>query len=179
MCSNYNIIHLHFSASECNGWPKVRISIDDVLISTVEIKQPQLVVPIQLPIVNNKEHTLTIEMFDKNETNTVISDNQIIKDQLLELADIQVDNIVLPEYHKYNGTFHYNNCSVPSMTKWGFNGEFCWKFKTPLLPWLVDAAENHRYQYGIASTLYVDAKKSILLDKLSNFINLLDEQKNL
>ena len=177
MCSDLDIIQLHFSATECNGWPKVRVLIDNVLISTTEINQIRLSLPVELPPLTPGEHVLSVEMFDKTTTNTLISNDQIVKDQLLELVDIQFDNIVLPEYHKYNGTFYYNNHSIPSMTKWGFNGRFCWKFNTPLISWLASTAETYRRYYGLSSTLYVDTQKSILLNKLNNFISLLDEQE--
>lgn len=177
MYSDCRVLQIHFSASECNGWPQARILIDNVVISTEIINQPSLTVSVELPILHSGEHVLSIELFGKSTDNTVILHDQIIKDQLLELVDLQVDNIVLPEYHKYNGIFYYNNQSTPSMTKWGFNGIFKWKFYTPIIPWLADTAETYRRHYGLSSTLYVDTKKSVLLDKLNNFIDLLNEQE--
>ena len=66
-----HFLKLHFSATECNGWPKLRFLIDLDQIEDVLIDSSDVLVSIPLDLLDG-DHVLSIELYDKNPNNTIV-----------------------------------------------------------------------------------------------------------
>lgn len=132
-----NCLSLEFQASECHGWPRIRILIDRDIIQEYEFTADSARIDIPMDLLDG-EHVLEIERYDKTNNNVVFVDGQILQDQTVTLVDMYVDGIKLPEMFKYNSKFCYNNSELISVLTWGPNGTWSWRFSTPLLQNLID-----------------------------------------
>lgn len=161
-----NCLTLKFCASECNGWPKIRILIDNDIIQEYEFDQEIASIDVPLDLMDG-DHVLEIERYGKNNSNIVFVDGKILKDQSVELLDMYIENVKLPDQFKYNSKFCYNDIELTSALNWGPNGIWTWKFSTPLLEHLIDTKN-----YGIDSPdMVVPNQKNLseLLAQLNEF----------
>lgn len=91
-------------------------------------------------------HTLKIRLENKVHSDTVIENNEIVKDMLLNIDDITINNIslgpllwlaeyILDHPQQYNGTTidHLDGC-----VNLGWNGTYIFKFSSPLHSWLLE-----------------------------------------
>lgn len=86
------------------------------------------------------EHCLKISFFGKDgRTQTIIEDGKIVKDQLLNIDSIIMDDIDLghlvysnSKFVDETGTEHRN------MINLGLNGDWTLKFQTPVYVWLLE-----------------------------------------
>jgi hypothetical protein len=157
-----NCLTLHLQASECNGWPKIRILIDNDIIQEYEFNQATVTIDIHIDLLDG-DHVLEIERYGKTDQNIVFVDGQILKDQVVVLEDMYVDGVKLPEMFKYDSKFCYNNLEFPSVLTWGPNGVWSWRFTTPLLTNIID-----RKNAGLSSP-------SLVIPNLDNVTALLDQ----
>jgi len=161
-----NRLTLHLQATECNGWPKIRILIDNDIIQEYEFDQPMAVVEIPMDLLDGN-HVLEIERYDKTDQNVVFVDGKILQDQTVILLDMYFDGVKLPEMFKYNSKFCYNDLELPSVMIWGPNGVWSWKFTTPLLENLIDCKNA-----GVTSpSLVIPNRDNVaeLLDQIDQF----------
>lgn len=165
-------LRLHFKATECNGWPDIRIMFNGDVYEEVTLTQPEqfISVPLNLPI---GKHVLEIERYGKTDNNLLFVDGKILNDQLVELVDIYIDDIKLGNLFKYkSATFKHKDGEIQNGYLWGFNGTFSWSFEMPIIPWLV------RVKQMIEDdniNLYIPGKHNLdelnrLLDKIENAI---------
>lgn len=169
-----NRLGFEFKASECNGWPKIRISIDDDVYEEYNFISSHDCIEIPIELIDD-EHTLTIELYGKPNNGTIVNDQVIVRDQLVTLENIYVDNIRLPDNFKYSGIY---GDQVSCLT-WGENNkQWRWTFKTPIINWILQ--EKHRLaeeKFGDHYDLWSEKKKNNylkLLDKFEDDINSLD-----
>lgn len=173
-----NFIKLEFNATECNGWPKINVLLDNDLYQEYQFTNDTAI--IQLPVdLLDGEHTLAVELVGKNVNNTMVdSTGTIVGDQLVELLAMYVDNVRLTDFFRYNGIYTTNTGQVLlRATKWGFNGVWELKFKTPLITWVLDEqikeVESHDFT-GIPYHIYTQdmiadmEKITAELDKIKN-----------
>jgi len=161
-----NILSLQFQSSECNGWPKIRILIDNDIIQEYEFDQEFATIDLVIDLLDG-DHLLEIERYDKTNQNIVFVDGKILKDQSVTLLDMYVDGIKLPELFKYDSKFCYNELELPSVLVWGPNGVWSWNFSTPLLKNLID-----RRNAGVESpSLLIPTKENVteLLEQIDKF----------
>ena len=130
-----NIIEFNFSATKCNGWPKLKFYIDGNLYENYKFISDSADVKllIDLPDAN---HILQIELYGKTYNNTFVQNDVIIKDQVVTLDSIKIDNVKLPDLFLFRGRFT-NNPDTPQLT-WGINGFWSWTFSTPIINWAVN-----------------------------------------
>lgn len=168
------LLRLHFKATEHNGWPEIRIMFNGDIYEEVTLNQPEQVVeiPLNLPSGN---HVLEIERYGKTDNNVLFVDGKILKDQLVELVDIYIDNIKLGPLFKYNtnAVFKHKDGEIPNSYHWGFNGTFSWPFTMPIVPWLIKIKQTSEDDN---INLYIPHRKdpteiNSFLTKLENEIN--------
>lgn len=141
-------IRLEFRATECNGWPTIRILIDDDLYHDYQFSQEHEMVELPIDLLDG-EHQLDIEIYGKKSNSTIVdATGKIIQDQLTELLDIHVNDIKLPHYFKYNSIYRFNNQEHPQSLIWGCNGVWSWEFGTPIITWALDFKNNHQAKYN-------------------------------
>ena len=96
--------------------------------------------------VNEGEHTLSIRLDNKTAADTVIEHGEIIKDLLLNINDIEIDDISLgqllwsaeyildtPQQYQGNTIDHLDHC-----VNLGWNGTYKLTFTSPFYLWLLE-----------------------------------------
>jgi hypothetical protein len=163
-----NLLTLKFKATECNGWPKLRVLLDLDIIETCEFTSDyaEVTVPVDL---QDGEHSLIVELYSKNRLNTLVdSQGTIVKDQSVELIDMLVDGINLPDYYKWRGIYRFSDQEHPQSLLWGCNGSWQWDFKIPLLTWILDVKIEHSEKYNPPLITYAD-RLVIEQEKIQHF----------
>lgn len=136
-------IKFDFKVSECNGWPTIVFLVDDDTLLEHQFTQEQETIELPIDVLDG-EHLLEIERINVTRDNTQIDQTgHIIKDQLVELLNIYIDNVRLPEFFKYRGTYTLNGQSYPQGLTWGGNGIWSWDFETPIIDWAIDTKIEH------------------------------------
>ena len=132
--------------------PQVKIWLNDELIETTSVmekteenKKKNISFTSNLPEGENK---LIIEFFGKKNDETVLDKNDpptILKDQLLSVDDIEIDEISLGYLIYSQGTFYpdkemhpYAPDEMKDMVVLGFNGKLELKFQVPTYIWFLE-----------------------------------------
>jgi len=142
-----NYLKFLFRATECNGWPKLKFLIDLDIIEYYEFSSDTAEITIPISLLDG-DHSLFVELYDKNKNNTIVDAGNIIKDQTVELTDIYVDDILLPDFYKWMGVYEFNGNIFTQALLWGINGSWRWNIKTPLIPWLLEKKLEHEEKYN-------------------------------
>jgi hypothetical protein len=96
--------------------------------------------------LNEGDHTLKIRLENKTASDTLVENGEIVKDMLLNIDDIEIDDISLgnllwsaeylldkPQEYKGNSINHLDGC-----VNLGWNGTYVLKFTTPFYVWLLE-----------------------------------------
>ena len=101
----------------------------------------------------NKSYELVINRSGKDKYQTVIEDGNIVKDQLLSIKSIEIDELDIgslvyegvytPKYPEPWATQQRESGqdlkdSIKNVTKMGFDGEWKFKFESPFYMWLLE-----------------------------------------
>jgi hypothetical protein len=162
-----NILSLVFSASFCNGWPKIKVYLDEDLYQDHEFSKDNEIVDIPLDLLDGL-HTLKIELYNKSNQNTKVVDSIIVQDQLVTLESIKVDGVTVPKQFLYEGRYIYNDAEPYQGLTWGINGHWSWVLKTPIIDWIIyqknlneDTLTNSRISQN-----YSEEKHRAILEQL-------------
>lgn len=162
-----NILTLGFSASFCNGWPKIKIYLDEDLYHDYEFIGDNEAVDIPLDLLDGL-HTLKIELYNKSNRNTKVVDSIIVQDQLVTLENIKVDGVTVPQQFLYEGRYTYNNVEPYQGLTWGINGHWSWDFQTPIINWIIKQKNLNQgvSTDSIISQNYSEEKHQTILEQL-------------
>jgi hypothetical protein len=162
-----NILSLVFSTSFCNGWPKIKVYLDEDLYQDHEFSKDNEIVDIPLDLLDGL-HTLKIELYNKSNRNTKVVDNIIVQDQLVTLENIKVDGVTIPEQFLYEGRYTYNNVEPYRGLTWGINGHWSWNFQTPIINWIITQKNLNQgvSTDSIISQNYSEGKHQRILEHL-------------
>lgn len=140
-------LKFEFIVSECNGWPSLHFLINDDLYLDHHFTQEHELVSLPIDLLDG-DHMLALEITQKTPKNTIVDSNgKIVKDQLIELKHIYINDIKLPEYYLYNSVYKFHNQEYKQALLWGCNGVWEWKFSTPIVSWALDFKIAHREKY--------------------------------
>ncbi len=135
-------ILIKLSGSFWKDPPKAKIYLNDNLIFDGKIVQ-STDVRWSANLVEGK-HKLTIELLDKDKYQTVMENNKIVKDQLLNIDAISFNDIDIG-YLKHNLSKYYPNKEyentpllVKNCVNLGYNGRWELEFSTPVYIWLLE-----------------------------------------
>jgi len=146
MSSNQLIIRL--SATPCGGWPRIRTRLDGVQISHVDMQGANDTVVIDFD-TQPAEHVIEIERWGKNSRNTKTQDGVVIEDQVLEIQQVYLDGVLVPDYIVRNlSEFRYHDKVDAGSLYFGPNGVWCMTVRTPLLTYFLDQKIQHESQYS-------------------------------
>jgi hypothetical protein len=131
-------IKINLSSTFWREAPKTRVWVDDNLLLDGAI-----ISPVELSwqgTLEDGEHSIRIELYGKEYVKeTILEDGKIIKDQLLNIDDIFIDDIslsrMLYNLNKYaadTGVTHYNIINL------GWNGTWEIKFHVPIYVWFLE-----------------------------------------
>ena len=92
-------------------------------------------------VVEEQEHILEIRLENKTDSDTVIQDNEIAKDMLLNIDSIEIDEIELGEIKWNLSKFVADNPNRETLeccVNLGWNGSYQLKFTSPFYLWLLE-----------------------------------------
>ena len=126
--------------------PQFSVWLDDHVIQQTEFQNQTQTISFEREL-SEGDHSLKIRLENKDQTtDTVIENGEIVKDMLLNIDDITIDDISLgnllwsAEYHldqpqQYQGKTitQLDNC-----VNLGWNGTYVLKFSSPFYIWLLE-----------------------------------------
>jgi len=126
--------------------PQFSVWLDDHVVIQSEIaSSAEQIVSFERK-VGEGEHELKIRLENKTNSDTVIENGQVVKDMLLNIDDITIDDIslgnllwsaeyVLDRPQEYKGQIidHLDGC-----VNLGWNGTYILKFTSPFYVWLLE-----------------------------------------
>jgi hypothetical protein len=126
--------------------PHFSVWLDDHVVTQTEISsEAEQIVSFERR-VNEGTHELKIRLENKNNNDTVIENGQVVKDMLLNIDDIIIDDISLgnllwsaeyvldhPQVYKGQTINHLDGC-----VNLGWNGTYILKFTSPFYIWLLE-----------------------------------------
>lgn len=126
--------------------PQFSIWLDDHVVTQTEIAGPEEQIINFERRVSEGSHTLKIRLENKTNNDTVIENGQVIKDLLLNIDNIIIDDISLgnilwsaeyildrPQLYKGQEINHLDGC-----VNLGWNGTYILKFTSPFYIWLLE-----------------------------------------
>ena len=127
--------------------PNFSIFLNDELIEQKDIENESVhEIVFERDVAEDQEHELKIRLNNKQDEDTIIENNQIVKDMILNIDGIEIDDVdignlrwsadyKLDQVREYNGkqTDHIDNC-----VNLGFNGTYTLKFTSPFYVWLLE-----------------------------------------
>ena len=134
------------SGTYWNKRPAYSIAIDDVVIiphkETLESDQIDFI-QFQHTIDDDAEHSLKITLLNKDDSDTVESTDKttIIKDMLLNVKSVEIDDIDLGQLIWTSSEFIAADPSRPTLNSCvnlGWNGSYILKFRSPFYLWLLE-----------------------------------------
>lgn len=160
-----NLLTLIFSATQCNGWPKLKFYLDDDLYEDYTFTGSSATIELPISLIDG-DHVLAVELYGKIASNTQIVDGVIVSDQTVTLEELQIDGVPAPSCIKYSGIHYYNNEPHPQSLVWGPNGIWKLDFKTPIINWVLEEKEKVNLHYQSVDTVlggYNEVKKTKLM----------------
>ena len=126
--------------------PQFSVWLDDHVVTQTEIaSEAEQIINFERKIVEG-QHTLKIRLENKTHADTVIINGEVIKDMLLNINDIIIDDISLgnllwsaeyildhPQEYKGQTIDHLDGC-----VNLGWNGTYMLKFTSPFYIWLLE-----------------------------------------
>ena len=144
-------LSISLSAEWHNVAPSYKLYVDDILIGqgkVTELKSNKETLTIDWTgQLAEGDHLIRLQMFDKTINETIVDHetNKILKDQLIYIDDICLDQIDLGYLCFKLGRFYPNKSIrpdlddvIPNLTCIGFNGEWQLKFTVPTYLWLLE-----------------------------------------
>ena len=126
--------------------PQYSVWLDDHVVMQSEIVSEAIQTVAFTKTIDSGEHTLKIRLENKTNQDTKVVNGEVVKDMLLNIEDIVIDDIslgqllwdaayILDEPHEYNGKTidHLDHC-----VNLGWNGTYVLKFSTPFYVWLLE-----------------------------------------
>lgn len=134
------------SSTYWNRRPQFSIWLDDHVVVQSEIPDSSSH-PISFErMLDEGEHTLKIRLENKTNSDTIIENGEVVKDMLLNIDDIIIDDVSLgnllwsaeyvldsPQLYKGQTIDHLDGC-----VNLGWNGTYILKFTSPFYVWLLE-----------------------------------------
>jgi hypothetical protein len=127
--------------------PQFSVWLDDHVVVQSEIAKDDIGQSIKFQHqVDDGEHQLKIRLENKTTQDTVVANGEMVKDMLLNIDDIIIDDISLgnlrwdAEYH-LDSPQEYNGNTITRLDRCvnlGWNGTYILNFSTPFYIWLLE-----------------------------------------
>lgn len=163
---------LEFQATYCQGWPTIKIYIDNDLYQDFEFLSDSAKIDVPLDLLPGS-HELSIELYGKTNLNTKVENDIILQDQLVALKSMSIDNVILPDVVLYQGIYETKDNKHPKILTWGKNGKYNLQFESPIINWVLDlklqALENQNWEWSS----FNQTKRQLLINDLDTLEKLL------
>jgi hypothetical protein len=126
--------------------PQYSVWLDDHVVIQSEIASEAIQTIDFTKTIDDGDHTLKIRLENKTNQDTKVVDGEVVKDMLLNIEDIVIDDIslgnllwdatyILDEPHLFQGK---TITQLDSCVNLGWNGTYVLKFSTPFYIWLLE-----------------------------------------
>lgn len=142
---NLNFI-ITLSGTHWNKYPEFSVWLDDEKLVQDYIKFDTHTIKIDRELADG-EHALKIRLENKDQkTDTVIENGEIIKDMMLNIVDITIDDISLGNM-LWNASYQLDHpqeyqgkiiTELDHCVNLGWNGSYIFKFSNPFYLWLLE-----------------------------------------
>jgi hypothetical protein len=126
--------------------PQFSVWLDDHVVTQTEIaSEAEQIISFERGIIEGP-HTLKIRLENKTSADTIFENGNVVKDMLLNIDDITIDDISLgnllwsaeyvldrPQEYKGQTIDHLDGC-----VNLGWNGTYILKFTSPFYIWLLE-----------------------------------------
>ena len=148
-----NNISLTIAGYYCNGWPNIKISLNNKTLYNGNINDKIVFNFDNLDF--NENNTLSIEHYGKrlgedNVWDTEVDENNtIIRDKYFTISDISINNISLKEIW-HHGSFSNDQTINEHVNEifFNFNVLYTLDFKTPFYNWVIDKKREGYLEIG-------------------------------
>jgi hypothetical protein len=126
--------------------PQFSVWLDDHVVTQTEIASTEEQIVRFERRIDEGSHELKIRLENKTDADTVIENGEVVKDMLLNINDIIIDDISLgnllwsaeyvldrPQEYKGQTIDHLDGC-----VNLGWNGTYILKFSSPFYIWLLE-----------------------------------------
>ena len=133
------------SAAFWNKKPQFSIWLDDKVVTQSEAGAEASIIKF-VRSLDDGEHSLKIRLENKTPSDTVIENGAIVKDMLLNVDDITIDNVSLGNLmweseYLLDSPQSYNGKEITRLDRCinlGWNGTYVMKFSSPFYIWLLE-----------------------------------------
>ena len=125
-----------------NNPPYLRISIGDDVLADFPVTE-ETVIEKELTVEDDKTYKLNFTLYDKSKYDTVIEDGKIVKDTVVKIKQVEVDDVDITSMLSINqDTFYYIHDGSTEKHAFydtmGVNGTSTIEFTTPFYVWLLE-----------------------------------------
>ena len=137
-------IRIGLSGTFWDKQPKYSVLVNDKLIVTGVIESSDInYVDFNVEVTEDSLHKLKIRLENKEDSDTIENDDKssIIKDMLLNIESIEIDDINLGLLMWEASEFTPDDPTRPTLQKCvnlGWNGTYSLEFKSPFYMWLLE-----------------------------------------
>ena len=168
-----NHITIDFTTYKFKRFPKIKIYVDDDLIEEIQFDKEQQLINIPVALEDGN-HLLEIEHFDKTSRDTQIKDGKIVADTKFTIRSVVIDKFDLPSSLMYLCEFTPNWKDLhrpidfpdvlPQSFTIGPNGTWKLEFETPIENWLIKnkKANNEKLKNIITYESYEISPHSVI-----------------
>jgi hypothetical protein len=92
-------------------------------------------------VAEDQEHKLIVRLENKTDLDTVVDDAEIVKDMLLNIETIKIDDIDLDVLRWNESVFYPDDASrqtIEACVNLGWNGAYTLTFSSPFYLWLLE-----------------------------------------
>jgi len=124
-----------------NNVPAYSILLDGVNQSAGKVSTDTEIIEFSANIEDNRDHLLEIRLENKTNNDTVIENGKIVKDTLLNIDSITIDDIELGELKWSMSKFVADDTTRPTLQRCvnlGWNGSYQIRFTGPFSLWMLE-----------------------------------------
>jgi hypothetical protein len=123
-----------------NRCPSARVYIDDILLFDNCVDTP---IEINWSgAIFDGSHKIIVEMYNKKQGDTIVVDNTIVHDVLLNVDSIAIDDIELDQLIWAKSIYYPEDAHAPNILEncinLGWNGKWVLEFSSPVYLWLLE-----------------------------------------
>ena len=124
-----------------NNVPAYSILVNGIKQTSGKVSAETEIIEFSADIEDDQEHILEIRLENKTSRDTVTENNEIVKDMLLNIDSIAIDDIELGELNWSMSEFVGDDPDRPILKRCvnlGWNGSYRLKFTSPFYLWLLE-----------------------------------------
>jgi len=131
--------------------PDIQIKFDnEVLFETIVSSTRIFEFVAKVDEEENQLHLIEIILQNKTDSQTIVENGEIVKDQLIHVKNITMDEYEIDNLKWILGQYHFNKPqmigdtmtdNLPGCTTLGINGVYSLEFTTPYYYWLLENIE--------------------------------------